>query len=629
MEDRKSAPCSDPSGARAAAGEHPDYARIEHHGVIGDLHTVALVDLGGSVDFLCWPRFDSPTIFGALLDSEKGGDFRIAPRLGKQVRHRQMYLPDTNVLVTRFLAEEGLAEVTDLMPMDEDGPQRLLRIVRSVRGCIEFKMRCAPRFDYARAQHGIEVADDERVAIFSPERGERLKLHSSVRLEARDADACASFSLDPGETATFLLEGEVPDAQLPCGLEGFGAQCFQHTVDYWRRWTGKSTYQGRWRETVHRSGLILKLLTSAEHGSIVAAPTFALPEILGGERNWDYRYTWVRDASFTLYALIRLGYTEEAHQFIGWIGDRIVQGPYDGALDVLYKIDGTRSPEEVDLDHLSGYAGSRPVRIGNAAADQLQLDIYGALMDSIYLANKYGAPISHDAWKTVTRSVEWVCENWNQPDEGIWEFRGGQRHFLHSRLMCWVCVDRALRLARKRSLPAPFQHWEQVRDEIYDDIFDNFWNADIGAFVQARGGTALDASCLLMPLFKFISPTDPKWLSTLDAVGDHLTLDALVNRYDVKASRDVDALEGEEGSFTACSFWYVECLARAGRLDEARLLFEKMLSYSNHLGLYAEELGKPGDHLGNFPQGLTHLALVSAAHALNRALDETGGAAAS
>ena len=501
--------------ARSRAAPRPDrrYARIEHHGVIGDLHTVALVDLGGTIDFLCWPRFDAPTVFGALLDAERGGHFAIAPRLGDAIRHKQIYLPDTNVLVTRFLAQDGLAEITDLMPID-GGPQRLLRIVRSVRGRITFDLDCAPRFDYARVAHEVEIGKDRCSAVFHPNRGEPLRLLATVPLEDEGGDAQTTFVLEHDQTATFLLESHDPDGEdLPCGLDGFGAQCFRETVDYWRGWTAQSTYQGRWREIVHRSGLILKLLTSERHGSIVAAPTFGLPEVVGGSRNWDYRFTWIRDAAFTLYALIRLGYTEEASAFVDWIVQRVEHEEDEapgGKLGVLYRVDGTCDLDETALEHLSGYCGSRPVRIGNDAAGQLQLDIYGALMDAVYLANKYGCPISHDAWSSLTVIVDWVARNWERPDEGIWEFRGGRREFLHSRLMCWVCIDRALRLARQRSLPAPIERWSAERDRIYAEIFEDFWDEELGAFVQAKGSKAIDAACLLMPLVRFISPVDPR-----------------------------------------------------------------------------------------------------------------------
>ncbi len=376
------------------------YARIEDHGVVGDLNTVALIDLCGTIDFLCWPRFDSPTIFSSLLDAEKGGRFSITPRFGDGARHKQIYLPETNVLVTRTLAQDGLAEITDLMPMD-DGPQRLLRIVRSVRSSIEFDATCAPRFDYARARHRLDLSEDRTIGIFHPEKGDPLRLIATVPLREADGDVTATFALDRGQTATFLLETFDSGAQdLPCGLDGFGTQCFDQTVAYWRGWTAQSTYEGRWRETVQRSALILKLLSSRQHGSLIAAPTFALPEVVGGGRNWDYRYAWIRDAAFTLYSLIRLGYTAEAQAFVDWIEDRIEADDEkaEGQLQVLYGVDGGCELEEKMLDHLDGYRGSRPVRIGNGAAGQLQLDIYGALMDAVYLANKYGCPISHDAW---------------------------------------------------------------------------------------------------------------------------------------------------------------------------------------------------------------------------------------
>lgn len=593
---------------------------IEDYGVVGDLRTAALIGLDGSVDFMCWPRFDGPTIFGALLDREKGGSFRLAPELDGQVRRKQLYLPETNVLVTRFLSSGGVAEVTDVMPMTgEEG--RLVRIAHAVRGEIRFAMRCAPRFDYARAGHRVEIAEGK--AVFRTEGSGPMRLAATVSLKADGDDAVAHFTLRAGESATFLLEGfDAPE--LPCGLDGFGAQCFQDTVRYWRQWAARSQYQGRWREMVMRSALALKLLTSRDTGAIVAAPTFGLPEVIGGPRNWDYRYTWIRDAGFTLYALMRLGYTGEAADFMRWIRARVEEGPRDGTLNIMYGIDGRTDLSESELPHLSGYLGSRPVRIGNGAYDQLQLDIYGALMDAVYLANKYGEPTPYDGWVNICTTVDWVCENWRRPDEGIWEFRGGRREFLHSRLMCWVTVDRAIRLASKRSLPAPFPRWVDARNELHHSIMRDFWDEELQAFVQFRGAKALDAACLLMPLVKFISPTDPRWLSTLDAVGRHLAEDALVRRYDGEASADVDALQGIEGAFTTCSFWYIECLARAGRLDEAQLLFEKLLGYANHLGLYAEELGPAGEHLGNFPQALTHLALISAAFALDRELGANG-----
>ena len=602
------------SGAKRPVQDNRD-TPIENHGVVGDLATVALVTLDGTVDFLCWGTFDAPTVFASLLGGQEAGFFAIAPDLAG-ARKKQIYLPDTNVLVTRFLSQQAVAEVTDLMPVGE-GRQRLVRIVRVIRGEATFQVRCAPRFDYARSKHDIEERENGTIA-FLPETGPALRLLSTAKLKVEGRDVVTSFTLKKGEEHTFVIEDH--DGEPPCNLEGYGKKTFDATVAYWRAWMERSTYRGRWREMVNRSALILKLLTSQKHGAIIAAPTFGLPEAPGGERNWDYRYTWIRDAGFTLYAFMRLGYTEEAERFMEWVGERVQDDCAGDPLQVMYGIDGTKELTELTLDHLEGYGGATPVRIGNAAYDQLQLDIYGALMDAIYLSNKYGQPISYQGWKNVISLVDWVCKSWNQPDEGIWEFRGGRRHFLHSRLMCWVAIDRAMRLAIKRSLPAPIKEWHDARDAIHADIHENFFDEELGSFVQSRGVKDLDASCLLMPLLRFISPVDPRWLSTLDAIGKHLTEDALVRRYDVEASAEVDALRGEEGRFVACSFWYVECLARAGRVDDARLFFEKVIGFANHLGLFSEELGLSGEHLGNFPQALTHLALISAAYTLDREL---------
>src|SRR6266853_2310720 len=591
---------------------------IENYGVIGNMRSIALVGINGSIDFLCYPNFDSPTVFAALLDDESGGRFQIQPQLKKR-RVRQLYLPDTNILLTRFLSEEGVAELTDYMPIGEDGeqPNEIIRTVSVIRGRLEFKMLCQPRPNYARCGHTLNI--EEGYAIFSPESDgcPALALYSTIPLRQASQDAACEFSLRAGERATFVFGGVRAQGQQP-EME-FVEQRFHETASFWKGWIEKSKYKGRWREMVNRSALMLKLLISREHGSLIAAPTFSLPEQIGGPRNWDYRFTWLRDATFTLYALIRLGFVEETEAFIDWLKGRLSDDAVRGPLQVMYGIDGRQKLDELTLDHLQGYKHSRPVRIGNAAYQQLQLDIYGEMMDSIYLANKYGDPISHAGWQDVQRMLEWLGKNWQRPNEGIWEGRGWPRELLHSRVMCWVAFDRALRLAQKRSLSAPFDTWLRTRDAIREDIFTNFWNDDLQSFVQSKGTKNLDALVLLMPLMRFISPVDPMWRSTMKAIEARLVEDTLVCRYEAERTH-VDGLPGGEGSFTACSFWYIECLARAGELEKAQLLFEKLLGYANHLGLYSEQIGPSGQHLGNFPQAFTHLALISTATYLDRVL---------
>ena len=594
------------------------YRPIEDHGVIGDGNTVALVGTDGSIDFLCYPGFDSPTIFAALLDAGRGGRFRIAPA-GEVERSRQMYLPETNVLLTQFLSHEGVAELSDFMPVEEVGrPPALVRRIKCVRGRFRLRMRCDPRFDYARAGHSAELRADQVVFASKGEDRTALRLRASVGLRVEEGAAAAEFELGSGESAWFVLEDAEAGDSSPCAAGDYVQESFKRTVNFWRDWIRRSTYRGRWREMVDRSALVLKLLISRRHGAIVAAPTFGLPEELGGVRNWDYRYLWIRDASFTLYALSRLGFHDEAAAFHGWLERHGESPATPSGLHVLYRVDGRTDLDEQVLDHLEGYRGSRPVRIGNAACDQLQLDIYGELMDSVYLFDKYGEPIHHDAWRRLARLIDWLCDHWRQPDQGVWEVRGGPQHFLYSRALCWVALDRALRLAQRRSLPAAVERWRSARDSIHREVFDEFWDPQRRAFVQARGSRTLDAGALILPLVRMISPTDPRWLSTLAAIEEELVEDSLVYRY-----RTPDGLTGGEGTFSICTFWYVECLARAGDLQKARLCFERMLGHANHLGLYAEQLGGCGEHLGNFPQAFTHLALISAAYDLDRRLSAT------
>ncbi|MEU9348366.1 glycoside hydrolase family 15 protein [Streptomyces sp. NPDC048278] len=597
----------------------PRYLPIAEHGLIGDLRSVALVGSNGTIDWYCSPSFDAPSVFAAVLDAERGGFFALAASV--PARTKQFYFPDTNVLITRFYTDEGVGEVQDFMPVTGESAEcarhRLIRRVLCVRGTVPFRVRVAPRFNYGADPHTLRTLGD--TALFESA-AKSLLLTSTVALESDGPDACADFKLSEGESAVFALDQAGEDIAPRGCARAEAEKQFETTVCYWRRWLHQSRYRGRWREMVHRSALTLKLLTYAPTGAIVAAPTTSLPEQFGGERNWDYRYVWIRDAAFAVYALLRLGFSSEAAAFMKFVttyispGDGFASGP----LQIMYGIDGRSDLPERELTHLEGHCGSAPVRVGNGAAGQLQLDIYGALIDSIYLYDKWAEPISSAQWDDVTRLVDWVCDHWDQPDEGIWETRGGRKNFLYSRLMCWVAIERAIRLANRRGLPADLPRWRQCRDTIYRWIMDRGWSERRGAFVQHEGGDVLDASLLMMPLAKFIAPTDPKWLSTLDALTEDLVSDSLVYRYDPQASPD--GLRGDEGTFSICSFWYVEALVRAGRVDEARLAFEKMLTYANHLGLYAEEIGRTGEQQGNFPQAFTHLSLISAAFNLDRAL---------
>jgi GH15 family glucan-1,4-alpha-glucosidase len=602
----------------AAAGARSGYLPIAEHGVIGDLRTVALVGSDGTIDWYCPGRFDAPSVFGALLDKEKGGRYAIAPAR-EGWTSQQFYFPQTNVLITRFLTGDGVAEVIDFMPvmrLEDQGDGRLVRTVLSIKGEMPFRMAVEPAFDYARASHETHLT--EHGALFRSS-GLSLGLSSPVPLESRNGGVAAEFTVKEGERVSFVLESAGEAGPRPYS-EQETRHLFVETTSFWGNWIGRSRYRGRWREMVDRSALTLKLLTYQPTGAIVAAATTSLPEQLGGERNWDYRFTWVRDASFSIYALLRLGFTEEAAAFMSWLHDRFRERKGNGTdpLQIMYGIDGRADLTEEMLDHLEGYRGSAPVRIGNGAAEQRQLDIYGELIDSVYLYNKYGEPISHDTWLNLCDVVDWVADNWDLTDEGVWETRGGQQKFTYSRLMTWVAVERAIRIARQRGLPADLVKWMGVRDDIYRQIMERGWHAKRAAFVQHYDTDVLDASVLLMPLVKFVGPTDPRWLSTLDRITEELVSDSLVYRYNAAASPD--GLEGDEGTFSICSFWYVEALARAGRLDEARLAFEKMLTYANHLGLYSEEIGPTGEQLGNFPQAFTHLALISAATNLDRQL---------
>ncbi|MEU6285732.1 glycoside hydrolase family 15 protein [Streptomyces sp. NPDC047028] len=602
------------------------YPPIADHGMVGDLQTAALVSSEGVVDWFCAPRFDSPSLFAALLDHDRGGHFAITVD-GPDVTTRQLYLADTAVLITRFLTPDGVGEVVDFMP---PGPadratdrHQLIRVMRVTRGRVRFSLSCRPRFDYGRAPHGLHLRDG--TAHFG---GPGIDAHlqvvglAPIELRADGQDVTAATVLDQGQMAAAVLTvcaagGPVPPEPAQPGIRA----AFDTTCAYWYGWIHRSRYRGRWQGTVNRSAITLKLLTYAPTGAPVAALTAGLPEQLGGERNWDYRYTWVRDASLSVHALFGLGFVEEAHAFRRWIGERMLTGGTvtGEPLQIMYRVDGDPRLTEETLGHFEGYCGSAPVRIGNGAADQLQLDIYGEAVHALTHTGDLAEFMGYDGWRGLCRVLDWLLGKWDRPDEGVWETRGGRQDFTYSRLMCWTAFDRGIRVARELARPADVPAWTEARDTILRQVMDRGWSPRRKAFVQHYGSEVLDASLLLMPAVGFIAPRDPRWLHTLDAMEAELVSDSLVYRYDPEASPD--GLRGSEGTFSLCSFLYVDALARAGRRYQARYAFDKMLTYANHVGLFAEEIGATGEQLGNFPQAFTHLALITAALALDEELD--------
>jgi GH15 family glucan-1,4-alpha-glucosidase len=600
---------------------------IAEHGIIGDLQTAALVTTDGSIDWLCLPRFDSPSVFGALLDDERGGRFRIRPA-GTEYTTKQMYLPDSAVLLTRFFTAQGVGQVVDFMPQaggTATDHHRLVRMVHCVRGRMAFEVELAPRFDYGRRPHEVEVTADG--AVFSTHEL-ALTLHvvrepedeHAARVSVDDQDVHATLELTAGQMRGVVLESAADGPPREIRVAEI-AGLLDETVGFWRTWLAGTTYTGRWREAVQRSAITLKLMTYAPTGGLVAAPTAALPEQVGGERNWDYRYTWVRDASFSVQALLRLGLTDEAAAFARWLADRVREhvGLENGPLNIMYRIDGSPDLKEESLEHWSGYRGSAPVRIGNGAAGQLQLDIYGEALDAISAGDRAGLQMTHSGWEAITGVLDWLAANWDQPEEGIWETRGGRQPFTYGRVMAWVALDRGVRLATAHGRPAQLERWTAARDDIYRQVMERGFHPSRQAFVQHYDTDVLDSSLLRMAKVGFIASTDPLWTSTLAAMDAELVTDSLVYRYDPAASPD--GLAGDEGTFSLCSFLYVDALAGAGRLDDARNAFEKMLTYGNHVGLYSEEIDTTGEQIGNFPQAFTHLALIDAALTLDAALD--------
>ena len=602
------------------------YPPIADHGMVGDLQTTALVSSEGTIDWWCTPRFDSPSLFASLLDSERGGHCRLSAERpdGDGMTVRQLYLSDTAILVTRFMAPGGVGEVADFMvPLASataTDRHRLIRVARVVRGSLPFTFACRPRFDYGRAQHTLTRRNGHSAVLGASGTDLHVQTTGGITLRPDGDDLTARFTLSAGQAAAVELTSTASGgtAPPPPSLDGVVEE-LESCRAFWHSWLRSCTYRGRWQDMVNRSAITLKLLTYAPTGAPVAAATMGLPEQIGGERNWDYRYTWIRDAALSVRALIDLGFEAEAYAFRHWLRDRIEAGGTASGdpLQIMYRIDGDPHLTEETLDHLEGYRGSRPVRAGNAASDQLQLDIYGEASDALVVGRDIGAI---RGWRALSGVLDWLADHWDRPDEGIWETRGGRKDFTYSRLMAWVAFDRGIQAALAFSRPADVRRWTDARDAVFHQIVERGWHDKRQAFVQHYDTDVLDASLLLMPRVGFISPHDPDWLSTLDAMDDELVSDSLVYRYDPGASPD--GLRGSEGTFNLCSFFYVEALARSGRLGQARYAFDKMLTYANHVGLFAEEIGPSGEQLGNFPQAFTHLALVTAAMALDEELSE-------
>ncbi|KAK1837238.1 Six-hairpin glycosidase-like protein [Podospora conica] len=654
------------------------YLPIENYGLIGNMRTAAMVGMDGSIDFMCWPEFDSPSVFCRLLDKDKGGYFSIQPADDTGCTTKQQYLPSSNILQTRYIHEDGVVDLVDFFPRPKSakvifkGPKQsayremtsvqeelkkwLVRRVECIRGKMTLEVEVFPAFDYARAAHTTTILNDNHGPHCSESktvafRSADVSLQLDVSIEGGEEDSqksppavsfkkvsrpgmlgegvVASIEVSEGQAVSFVLRNELPNHVTPV-ISTAVLDTQQHdTQTYWYNWISKSKYKGRWREVVARSLLILKLMTYEPTGAVIASPTFSIPEDIGGVRNWDYRFSWVRDSSFTIYILLRLGFTEEADAYMSFISERFIQSrSEDGGLPIMFTIRGETDIPEFELDHLDGYKGSRPVRIGNGAAFHQQFDIYGELMDAIYLYNKYGKPIHWDLWCSVRQMLDYVLTIKDDPDMSIWEVRNKKQHFVYSKIMLWVAFDRGLRLSEKRNFPCPNRAaWLAARDQLYEEIMERGYNADMQCFVQSyENRTMLDSSILIAPLVFFIAPNDPRFLNTMDRImlppdKGGLTSTGLVYRYDTELSED--GVGGREGAFSMCTFWLVEAMTRASVYEPKYLvravnLFENMLSFSNHLMMFSEEISRSGEQLGNTPQAFSHLALISAAFNLDR-----------
>ena len=588
----------------------PFPVKIEDYGVIGDMHTMALVGANGSIDWLCLPRFDDDACFAALVGDPGNGFWQIAPS-GRAAAGRQQYRGDTLTLQTEFSADGGVARVIDFMPVGGRG-RTVARVVEGVSGSVEMEMRLVIRFDNGLTIPWVRHLEGGGLtALAGPN---AVVLRTEVPLRGEDLSTVSRFTVAAGQRVRFELAWYRSHEDPPTPIDVDRAEA--ETDAFWRGWVARCTYRGRWRDAVVRSLLTLKALTYAPTGGIVAAATTSLPECLGGVRNWDYRHCWVRDATFTLYSFMIAGYTDEARAWSEWLLRAVAGDP--AQLQIMYGIAGERSLPERELPHLRGYEASRPVRVGNAAAEQFQLDVYGELMDAMHVARLHGITSDDPSWHLQRHIAEFVRARWREPDEGIWEIRGPRRQFTHSKLMAWVAMDRAVKAVEQFGLSGDAAGWSQARAEIHDDICRQGFHAARGAFTQSYDSDDLDAGLLMMPLVGFLPAEDPRIVSTIDRIQRELCADGFVHRYQTRNSGSIDGLPAGEGTFLACTFWLADCLQMLGRSDEATALFERLLAVRNGLGLLAEEYDPMARRqLGNVPQAFSHVGLVNTAHNLN------------
>ncbi len=582
--------------------------RIEDYAVIGDTQTLALVGMNGSIDWLCFPRFDSGACFAGLLGTAENGRWLIAPK-GEPSSVRRRYRDGTLILETEFQTAEGTARVVDCMPIRGTNPD-VVRIVEGVSGVVPMRAELVIRFDYGNIVPWVRKSEGRLHAIAGPD---ALVLESPLRHEGRGFTSVAEFEVKPGDRIPFVLTWHASHERAPRSPDPFRA--LSDTEEWWRQWVSKASDDGEYQEHIVRSLITLKALTFAPSGGIVAAGTTSLPEALGGVRNWDYRFCWLRDSTFTLYALMQGGYVDEARAFRDWLLRAVAGDP--SKLQIMYGVLGERRLDEWTVPWLSGYEASKPVRIGNAAVNQLQFDVYGEVSDTLLQSYDAGMSFEGPTWALHRSLVEWLESNWDQPDEGLWEVRGQRRKFTHSKVMTWVAIDRAIKAVERHSAGGPVERWRRLRDEIHRDVCENGWNAAKGAFTQYYGGTTLDASLLLIPLVGFLPPGDARVQGTIRAVERELLHDGFVQRYDTQEGENVDGLPGKEGAFLACSFWLVDAYVLSGRRAEGERLFRRLLGLANDVGLLSEQYDVTAKRLiGNFPQAFSHVALVNSARNL-------------